>query len=234
MKLKYTKVYLGILAVFILVGLMAIANAVQSLSPVKQGACIDLPQTCQTCTYNNLSVVQLQSNGTYLLRGEYAMTRNGMSYNYTFCNTTTLGKYFVDGHGDVNGVDTGWGGYTFLVNGSGQDVTQEQVYLIIIGIVVLLIVIIFFFVLGHLFKHPGTKVFFMAMSTITLIVLIGLTASQFSVYLAEFAGISSFYDKFYILTITLSGAAMAGLIVWLIYYSFKLFNKVRGRTPDED
>lgn len=231
---RYNRLYLSILIATLSILMISLVSSISTLPPIKQGQCINLPQTCVSCTYNNLSVVQYPNNVSYALRGEYAMTKNGISYNYTFCNTSVYGTYFVDGHGDVSGVDTGWGGYTFTVNGSGQEVTQEQITMIIIGIVVLLIVCAFFFLLSLMFKHPGTKVFLMSMSTLVLIVLIGLMASQFAIYLAEFTGLSAFYDKFYILTVIIAGTAMVGLIVWLIYYSFTLFNKVRGRTPDDD
>ena len=227
------KIYYTIV-ILLAISLFAVnASAQTNLPPVKMGECVNLPQTCATCTYNNLSIV-LYPNKTAILLGEYAMTKNGISYNYTFCNTTAYGTYFVDGHGNPAGIDTDWGGYTFIVNGSGQDVTSQQVTMIIIGMAVLLIVTIFFYVLSLTFKHPGTKIFLMAMSGLTLIVLIGLTASQFAVYLAEFLGLASFYDKFYLLTMIVSGALMIGLIMWLIYYAFTTFSKVRVGDLKDD
>jgi hypothetical protein len=85
-----------------------------------------------------------------------------------------------------------------------------------------------------MFKHPGTKIFFMALSTLTLIILIGIITSNATVYLAEFQSIVAVYNQYYILIVILSGAAMLGLLVWLIAYSIKLFNKSRGRLDDED
>jgi hypothetical protein len=38
----------------------------------------------------------------------------------------------------------------------------------------MLIVVTFFFILAMIFKHPGTKVFLMSLSAITLIILIGI------------------------------------------------------------
>jgi hypothetical protein len=218
---------------FAMIFLIGFGSAVNTLAPVKQNECINIIQTCATCTYNNISVIRYPNNGTYALNQDMVMTKSGISYNYTFCNTSQFGTYFVDGYGDLAGVKTGWGGFTFDVNGSGQTITQSQITLIIIGIVVLLILSAFFFILSFIFKHPGTKIFLMAMSTLILIVLIGLMASQFSIYLAEFAGLASFYDKFYILIVSFSSVAMVGLIVWLIWYSLKTFNKVRGRVPED-
>lgn len=218
--------------VFTLLSITSV-SAIDTLEPVQQGQCVQLPQTCATCTYNNISIVRGPNNGTFYLRGEYAMEKVGISYNYTFCNTTQLGTYFVDGHGNPNGVDTGWGGYTFTVNGSGQTVTDHQITLIIIGIVVMILVAAFFFVLSYIFKHPGPKIFFMAMSVLTFVVIIGVISSNANTYLAEFPGLVGIYDKYYILIMILSGTAMLGLIVWLIYYAFTLFSKLRGRHVDD-
>ena len=98
----------------------------------------------------------------------------------------------------------------------------------------MLIVCAFFFILSMLFKHPGTKIFLMALSSLTLIILIGIIASNATVYLAEFPNLVAMYNQYYIMVIILAGAAMAGIILWLIYYSVKLFNGARGRTPDDD
>jgi hypothetical protein len=214
--------------------LVPLASAITELAPIKQNECVQLPQTCATCTYNNLTIVQYP-NSTFALSGEYEMTKNGMNYNYTYCNTSALGTYFVDGHGDVDGTDTGWGGYTFDVNGSGQTVTQDQVTLIIIGIIVFILVSGFFFLLSYLFKYPAVKIFFMALSIITMIIIIGIITSNASVYLAEFPNIVNIYDNYYIMIVILSGGAMLALLTWLIYYSFTLFNKSRGiDIPDYD
>lgn len=210
-------------------------SAIDTLPTVKKGDCINIPQVCSNCTYNNISSIAVQGNTStnYLLRGEYSMEKVGITYNYTFCNTTIYGTYLIDGHGDLDGLDTNWGGISFVVNGSGQDLTSQQTTLIIILLVALLIVAIFLVFLSFIFKHPGTKIFFMALAVVTIIVFVGMINANASIYLAEFPTLINVYDNYYIVTITLSGAAMLGLIVWFIYYAFTLFNKSRGRIPDD-
>ena len=225
--MKYTFVYLSILVI-----LLSLGSAIDFIDPVKQGECVQLPQVCATCTYNNLSVVQYP-NGTYALRGEYVMTKIGITYNYTWCDTNTIGTYQVDGHGDLSGADTGWGGYTFKVNGSGQEIPQSQIILLFAGLGIIILVGIFFFILSMIFKHPGVKVFFMALASITAILLIGIVASNANLYLAEFPNLANIYNSYYIFIISIGGAAMLGVIIWLIYYSFTLFNKSRGRIPED-
>ena len=65
-------------------------------------------------------------------------------------NTSLFGTYtygYVDNQGNAYSND-------FIINGSGQEVNNNQVTLIIIGIVVLLIVCAFFFILSFMCLTP--------------------------------------------------------------------------------
>lgn len=198
----------------------------------KQNSVVNLWQTCPDCSYVNISQV-LYPNSSQAL-GQVQMTNQGTTFNYSFDDTTQLGDYVYKTYGNssANGICTQNVGFT--INGSGQKVGQPQIMLIMIGIFVMLIVVAFFFILSLMFKHPGTKIFLMALSAISLIVLIGIVVSNAAVYLAEFAGLVEIYNTYYIAIVALASAAMMGLIVWLIYYSFTLFNKTRGTRDDDD
>lgn len=60
----------------------------------KQNTCFNIPSTCDNCTYINITI--LLPNGTVIIDNQI-MTNlsNSYYYNYTFCNTSILGKYFV-------------------------------------------------------------------------------------------------------------------------------------------
>jgi hypothetical protein len=129
--------YLMLLFIFFLV--MGFASAsIDYLGSFKQNTCIQLPQGCSDCTYNNISSV-LTPLGEYSVRGNYAMTQNNQSYNYTFCNTKQLGLYSVAGHGNVNGTDTPFS-YTFDITPSGF-IGTLGFYIILISIVALVIIL---------------------------------------------------------------------------------------------
>lgn len=93
-------------------------GVVQSLPPVKQGDCVILPQTCATCTYNKISSVTYPNSSLAL--GQVTMAQSGNSYSYSFCNTTALGRYIVNGFGDPGGSIETWA-YDFNVTTTGQD-----------------------------------------------------------------------------------------------------------------
>lgn len=184
-------------------------------------------QVCGDATYITLSSIETPNSTTQLDTNMTEIGSGQFCYNYT---PDQLGRY------DFRGVSDGCTGEfaTYIeVNGSGQDVSSEQIGLIIIGIIVLVLVCIFFFILSYMFKHPGMKIFLMSLSAITLIVVIGIISSNASVYLAEFPNIVSMYNTYYKFVIYLAGACMLGIVGWLIYYSLKLFNKSRGINFDD-
>lgn len=220
---------INIAAIMWLCFLMLLASSSAYLGTFQQNQCIPIVTVLNSSTVNISTLVSPAPNSTILL-SNVVMTKSGNAFNYTFCNTSILGTYtygFCDDGGECYSND-------FLVNGSGKDVTDQQIWLIMLGMFALLIAGIFFFVLSIIFKHPGTKLFLMALAAGSIILLIGIIAGNGQVYLAEFPGIASVYNSYYITIISLAGACMVGIIVWLIYYGLTLFNKSRGRAEDDD
>lgn len=215
--------------ILLLASIFICSFASATLGTFKQNDCFQIVVPSNATSVNLTNVNTPSPNSTIIISNR-AMQKTGSLFNYTFCNTTILGTYtygFCYNDGQCFGND-------FIISGSGQVVTQSQITLISIGIIVMLIVVAFFFILSLLFKHPGTKIFLMAISVLTLIVVIGIIASNAQVYLAEFPGLASLYSQYYIVVICLAGAAMAGLILWLVYYSFTLFSKSRGTHREND
>jgi len=70
----------------------------------KQNDCIQLPQECASCSGVTITSIQYPNmSRTYI---NTAMTKQGSSYNYSFCDTADLGEYTYCGIGDVDGTDT--------------------------------------------------------------------------------------------------------------------------------
>lgn len=86
---------------FLLIGF--VSSEQQSLPAQKRGTCVNILQTCDNCTYVNLTTVNYPTQ-IYTL-GKY-MQKNGENYNYTFCNTNEIGTYIITTCGDVNGIKT--------------------------------------------------------------------------------------------------------------------------------
>ena len=84
--------------------LISFANATSSLGNIKQGDCIDLFQSCPSCSYVNLTSMKYPNGSINFVNLE--MTKSDINYNYTFCSTNTTGEYFYTVKGDKDGTET--------------------------------------------------------------------------------------------------------------------------------
>jgi len=134
------------LLLFLFIGMFLISFASSTIywkDEVKQGECIDLDQSCPTCTYVNITMIQYP-NGTSLF-DVYEMDKNGNKFNYTFCNTTLLGNYHVTLEGDKDNVTTTEEGYfDVTINGETLDTQTVLVQIILISFFISLGFIVYF------------------------------------------------------------------------------------------
>lgn len=122
-----------LLAIFVVVSL-PMASAVSDLGTFKQGDCIQLYQLCDNCSYVNLTTIT-QPNGTVLFIGTN-MTKNGVDYNYTLCQTTLVGEYLYNVCGDKDNVFTCENiGFNITPSGTeGNDSYYILVFALVYGI----------------------------------------------------------------------------------------------------
>ncbi len=114
--------------------LISLTSAGQSsLGTFKQGTDVNLIQTCSSCS--EINITQIKLSGGTLLNINEAMQKDGSFFNYTLDkqHTSTLGKYIVNGIGDVDGTNTVFA-YDFEVTPSG-DSGNENIFLFIIVLV---------------------------------------------------------------------------------------------------
>lgn len=107
----------------------------QSLGTYKQDECVELIQTCASCSYVNFTSVKYPDSTKAL--GNVEAQKQGSEYNYTFCQTSQLGQYIVNGIGDVDGTDTVFA-YDFDVTHSGYK-NQDDSASMVVTLFVLLI-----------------------------------------------------------------------------------------------
>ena len=125
-KMKLNKIQLSLLLFISIMIIMSFSSAsVSTLGTFKQGSCINLIQTCGSCTYNNITSI-FTPNST-VISIDSSMIQNGTTFNYIFCNTTELGEYQVNGIGDLNGVNTIWN-YNFEITPNGFTLSLGQIF----------------------------------------------------------------------------------------------------------
>jgi hypothetical protein len=111
------RIILPSVMIMLMILMVNLASAqMETLGTFKQGECVKLLQTCSDCTYNVITSV-LYPNSTQAL-SQVNMTKTSTEYNYTFCDTKTVGNYIVNGFGDESGTDTIWN-YGFEITPSG-------------------------------------------------------------------------------------------------------------------
>jgi len=128
--------------------------AEETLGTFKEGENVLLVQLCGTCTYNNITSVT-NPNSTEMI-SNVAMTQDGTKYTYNLAggNVTELGKYKVNGVGDLGGVHTAWV-YSFEVTGTGEEFTTAKV--IYYGLILAVLVFFFFLSMMAFAALPGSN-----------------------------------------------------------------------------
>jgi hypothetical protein len=85
--------------------MIGLVSAEQSnLGTMKMNTCFDLYQTCDDCSYVNLTSIKYPDGTTDILN--LGMTKTNQNFNYSFCNTTAIGDYTYTTCGDKDGVYT--------------------------------------------------------------------------------------------------------------------------------
>lgn len=133
-------------------------QAQQTLGTFKQSECITLKQTCANCSFVNVTSV-LYPNSSQAI-GQVAMTKSVTEYNATFCLTSALGQYTVNGKGDPDGILEIFV-YDFYITESGENFDLSQT----VTLLGMFAVIGLFFAVGQTFKKERWKIrtfFYMA------------------------------------------------------------------------
>jgi hypothetical protein len=193
--------------------LISLATAeVQTLGTFKQNECIGLVQTCSNCTSVNISSVTYP-NSSIAISNKIMSSTNNIYYNYSFCNTSSLGNYIVSGYANVDGSRTVWA-YDFIVTSTGEDLQLSQ------GIIILgqLGIIALFLIIGFSISQEKWKVrmFFFIMALVMGV----LTLNTIRIVATASLGLSSMGQT----------GLIVGLVVLLfmisyvfIYYTIEVF-----------
>jgi len=122
----------------------------ESLGVFKLEECVELKQTCASCSYVNVTEV-LYPNSSQAL-GQVLMAGDNSVYTFQFCNATELGNYIVTGIGDVDGTDTVFA-YDFSVTPNGEAPTTSK-GIIQLDLLALLLILLVLCIMG-IFKFEN-------------------------------------------------------------------------------
>ena len=226
MKKLLTLLFLGIF----LISLVS-AESGESIGTFAQGDCVELIQTCADCTYVKLSSVSYP-NSTRVL-GLTTMTKTGTFYNHTFCDTTHLGIYKVDGYGDELGVDTVFS-YTFEITPSG--ILQNIGILITFIFITLALFILSFYKIFNS-NSKVEMLIFSIFSYFLLLIFIFMSWKISENYLYTMEWIVSLFYILFLITLILMFPFIIFLVLYLFYNMFNEKNMKEmtdmGYSPEE-
>jgi hypothetical protein len=154
------------LLLIMLLGLFLLSFTSASLGVFQQNSCIDIKTILNTSA---VTISSLNYPNTSNILGITSMTKNGLNFNYTFCNTSTLGTYtysYNDSEGNIYVND-------FLITSSGtsQSTSQGIGSMVFLGLMIILM-ITFGFIGYRLSKSEYwwvLGIFFMFLSALLLI-----------------------------------------------------------------
>lgn len=153
-ELMSKKINLKICLLFLIIlNLSFVFAEQQSLGIIKQNDCVRLIQTCPSCTAITLSSV-IYPNKAVSQTSILMSTSDSFEWIYNYCNTSVLGQYIVNGHGDVDGIDTSFA-YDFFVTPTGEIINGMTTGTSIFFLLICLGLI--FFSVWLIIKNPMTE-----------------------------------------------------------------------------
>lgn len=149
MKLKW----IILLGIIILIGIFVMNTTSASLGTVQQNQCMSV-RVLANCTSINLTEVS-STNQTFTINSE--MTKNGQTFNYTFCDTQSLGIHTFSWDNYCVDCSKYGCGNSFEVTYDGKEVTLQR-SILSLGLVSIL-VFLFVLIVINIGKLPGGDTF---------------------------------------------------------------------------
>lgn len=190
------KIYNKFTLIFIFILLISFTSSLESLGIYKQGECLDVRQTCVTCSFVNISLTN--PNSTIVLNNIGMSDQGAGVWIKEFCGTSTAGRYDVVGVGDLDGTDTGFA-YFFRITATGAELTQAKA----VSYIIILIISILIF-LGLLFvgiKLPSKN-----------------KSDELTGYIIAVSNLK--YLKTFILGLSYLSMVWISYFTWMIVYAF--------------
>jgi len=123
-----------ILTTFILsILLLSFVSAFDDIGTYKINECVTIRQSCSSCSYVNISISEPPS-GNFNISNDAMNKIGGGAWNYSYCNTDTIGRYDIIGEGDISGVATSFNSMSFFISSTGEDldISDAVLYLVMI------------------------------------------------------------------------------------------------------
>jgi len=217
----------GIIGILYLIALVSpLGYAEDSIGTYQQDSCVEIKQTCSSCSYVNISVSY--PNSTRAITNQNMSLIGSGSWVYEFCNTSNLGRYNVMGEGDIDGSAESFATY-FKITPSGSDDLSSGSGLALIGSLSMIVIVgIFFFVLSFRLNSPTAKIAFIIISSIIFMISIFYSMVIVQQTLGEFSNLIDGYSTFFMVLEILAIISILALMIVAILISIRFYKFKRG------
>jgi hypothetical protein len=219
--------------VFILVGLLLFTailplSSAESLGTFERNTDIELIQTCNNCTYCNLTSIKFPNGSDILTNVVMTQSTTLFSFDLSGGNTSFIGtyKYCYD---CGNAVERVAGCIDFYVTPSGQESISSGQGIVLFGTLICMIIIgIFFLILGFKFGTPGAKMVFLGIASLVFIISILFSMVIIDQNLGGFSNLVESYATFWMVMKVIIGIVMLGLVLYSGLVGIRLWQFKRG------
>lgn len=200
------------------------------LGTFKQNKCVELKTILNGTSWVNLSTVSYPNSTIIFINEE--MTQNGPSYNYTFCNTDSIGVYVYDYYDDLGNIYSN----DFIIAYLGQRLTTSNsiIYLIMFLVIFFVFGMVMFFISqlpsdndkdpeGKLLSISYLKYLRSGLWFVEWILFIGILYLSSNLAFA-YLGEQLFAKTLFVLFRIAFGVTPVIVIVWIAWFFVKIFH----------
>jgi hypothetical protein len=199
---------------------------------IKQNECFNIPYDCDNCTFVNITIIV--PNGTIPVDNVGMSSTSGFLYNYSFCDTSNLGRYFVSYHYDSDGIyldsDMDW----FQVTPNGEEATMGKAVFYIGLLIILVIFLIGSVVLFINYDHLLVKVGMLGIGYLLLMAITFISWNMASDFLLSAPFLVSMLRISFIVLMVGFFPLIIGLFIWYFLMLFKIKEIERLMTKGLD
>jgi len=192
-----------------------------SLGTFKSGECVDIKTILNTTA---VTISSLNYPNSSKVLGITSMEKNGLTFNYTFCNTSTSGTYNYDYNDTEGNVYVN----SFEVTLSGQILSGSQGWVLIGSLVIMIILSLVFLFIANGSENTTSKIVFYCLSGIIFIMSILYTVVMMQQTLSEFTNILTGIETFWFVVKMLVGIGVFVLLIIVILILIKAWKIKRG------
>jgi hypothetical protein len=229
--MKNKILYLMIGMIF-LMSIIPMASA-ESLGTFRNGDCVTLIQTCNNCTFANITSV-IYPNSTVSL-SDQDMTQTGTYFFYSYCDTSLNGIYIVTGLGDPDGEVAVWN-YDFSITPNGEDASVGKAVFYIGLLIMLMIFLVGCVTLFMENDHLLAKVGFLGLGYLLTIAITFIAWNMANDFLLSAPFIVEMFRILFFVLIIGAFPLLIGAFAWYFIMLFKIkeIERLMGKGFSED